>query len=92
MRHGAVRVWNPAGEADPNDRRGQLMSPGLRQEVQCGRRADGGLWWFWVWSGPTRKSPPDLEPLCPIDETEKAADRIVKVLAVPFADASPKVV
>jgi len=92
MGHGAVGVWNPAGEPDPDDRCGQLMSPGLRQEVRCGRRADGALWWFWAWSGPTRQSPPDLEPLCPIDEPEKAADRIAKVLAVPFAEPSHEVV
>lgn len=90
--HGAVRVWNPAGEADASDKRGQAMSPGLRQELQCGRRADGGLWWFWVWSGPTRQSPPDLEPLCPIEDAETAAARIEKVLAVPFAEASVKAV
>ncbi|GAA0287127.1 hypothetical protein GCM10009527_098120 [Actinomadura nitritigenes] len=92
LAHGAVRVWNPAGEADASDKLGQAMSPGLRQELQCGRRADGVLWWFWVWSGPTRQSPPDLEPLCPIGDAETAAARVDKVLAVPFAEASVKAV
>ncbi|GAA2119625.1 hypothetical protein [Actinomadura napierensis] len=81
--HGAVRVSNPAGEPDPDDPRGALMHPGMRQEVLC-RRHQGDLWWLWVWPGPTRKSPSDLEPLCPLLETEKAADRIARVLAVPF--------
>ncbi|GAA2456919.1 hypothetical protein GCM10010191_90580 [Actinomadura vinacea] len=90
--YGAVRVWNPAGAPDPDDKRGQLMSHGLQQEVRCGRRADGRLWWFWVWSGPTRDAPPELEPLCPLEDVEMAAGLIVKVLAVPFAEASHEVV
>jgi hypothetical protein len=87
-RHGTVRVRNPAGEPDKDDPRGQLMSPGLRQEVACRRHdADGALWWFWCWSGPTRKSAPELEPLCPAWDAAMAAEQIAKVLAVPFADS-----
>lgn len=82
--HGAVRARNPAGEPDGDDPRGQMLAPGLQQEVLC-RRRDGELWWWWVWSGPSRKSPPELEPLCPVTETATAADRIARVLAVPFA-------
>ncbi|MFB4298175.1 hypothetical protein [Actinomadura sp. NTSP31] len=82
--HGAVRVSNPAGEPDPDDPCGALMHPGMRQEVLC-RRHDGNLWWLWVWSGPTRQSPPELEPLCPLLDTDTTADRITRVLAVPFA-------
>ncbi|MFG2091172.1 hypothetical protein [Spirillospora sp. NPDC048824] len=85
--HGAVRARNPAGEPDPDDPRGQGFAPGLRQEVLC-RPRDGGLWWLWVWSGVTRSSPVELEPLCPIEETTMAADRIARVLAVPFAGAA----
>ncbi|QXJ20944.1 hypothetical protein AGRA3207_001744 [Actinomadura graeca] len=83
MGHGAVRVRNPAGEPDPDDPRGQAFAPGLRQEVVC-RRLDGVSWW-WVWSGPTRNSPPELEPLCPIANAAVAVERITRVLAVPFA-------
>ncbi|MWA00081.1 hypothetical protein F8568_006765 [Actinomadura sp. LD22] len=85
--HGVVRASNPAGEPDPDDPFGALMHPGLRQEVLCHRR-DGALWWLWVWTGPTRQSPPELEPLCPAAETDKAAERIARVLAVPFTDSS----
>lgn len=85
--HAAVLASNPAGEPDPDDPRGQAFSPGLRQEVRCRPHgADQALWWFWVWSGPTRQSRPDLEPLCPVTDAETAADRMRHVLAVPFAD------
>ena len=85
---GVVRAFNPAGEPDCGDVRGRMMSPGLRQEVQCRRNlVDGALWWYWAWAGPTRQSPPDLEPLCPAADIEMAADRIAKVLAVPSIDA-----
>lgn len=63
------------------------MSPGLRQEVACRPGEAGVLWWFWVWSGPTRQSPPEYEPLCPADQVERAAEWIARVLAVPFADS-----
>ncbi|WP_146778722.1 hypothetical protein [Actinomadura craniellae] len=60
------------------------MSPGLRQDIACLRRDDAGgaLWWHWVWSGPTRDAPGELEPLCPADEIETAAERITRVLAL----------
>jgi hypothetical protein len=80
--HGAVLARNPAGEPDPDDPRGQAFSPGLRQEVVCRPHGpDGALWWHWSWSGPTRTSPPELEPLCPAGDTEMAAERIARVLA-----------
>ncbi|MER6815981.1 hypothetical protein ABT299_42505 [Spirillospora sp. NPDC000708] len=82
--HGAVRASNPAGEPVPDDPCGALMHPGMRQEVLC-RRHEGVLWWLWVWAGPTRQSPPELEPLCPLLETDTAANLIARVLAVPFA-------
>ncbi|GAA2129294.1 hypothetical protein [Actinomadura napierensis] len=84
--HRAVRVSNPAGEPDPDDPCGALMHPGMRQEVVC-RSHDGALWWWWAWAGPTRQSPPELELLCPLLETDTAAERIARVLAVPFADS-----
>lgn len=84
---GAVHVLNPDGEPDPECPAGPVTGAGLRQEVRCERWVDGTLWWFWAWAGMTRQSPPDLEPLCPADEPERAADRIAKVLgARPTAD------
>ena len=84
--HGAVRVRNPAGEPDPDDRLGRVLAPGLEQEVLC-RPRGGVLWWWWVWSGATRSSPQELEPLCPAADVVTAARRIARVLAAPFADA-----
>lgn len=85
-RGGVVRVLNPAAEPDGSTPYARV-SPGLRQEVRCLPNPDDGgvLWWYWAWAGPTRQSPPDLEPLCPATETARAADRIAKVLEVPFA-------
>ncbi|MUN41251.1 hypothetical protein [Actinomadura litoris] len=92
MGHGAVVVWNSAAEPDyypeTPDGPGELRGPALWQEVRTGRRADGGLWWFWVWPG-AYGEPPELEPLCPAEDVVTAADRLAKVLAVPFAEASP---
>ncbi|MGP4024190.1 hypothetical protein [Actinomadura sp. 3N407] len=84
--HGAVRVRNPAGEPDTDDPQGQAFAPGLRQEVLC-RHHQGVLWWLWVWSGPTRDAVPELEPLCPVEDTVTAAEALARVLAVPFAGA-----
>jgi hypothetical protein len=83
---GVVRVRNPAGAPDVEDPQGQVFAPGLGQEVVC-RRRDGVLWW-WAWTGPTRHSPPELEPLCPVSDVVTAVTRIVRVVAVPFADSS----
>jgi hypothetical protein len=83
----AVVAKNIMAEPAGDDPRGQLMSPGLRQEVICRPRSDSALWWHWVWSGPDRNSPPEYEPLCPIEDVETAAARITRVLAVPFAES-----
>ncbi|WP_344409246.1 hypothetical protein, partial [Actinomadura nitritigenes] len=81
--HGAVRATNPDGEPDPDNPLGQLMHPGMRQEVRCRPYGPAGeLWWHWVWSGPTRDAEPELEPLCPLWEADVAADRIHRVLAL----------
>jgi hypothetical protein len=74
---------NPAASAD--DPRGQAISPGLNQQVTCLRYHDGlnRWWWFWTWPHPTDDSLPDLEPLCPAESTETAAQAIARVLAVP---------
>ncbi|MUN40685.1 hypothetical protein [Actinomadura litoris] len=89
---GVVVVWNPAAEPDyypeSPDGPGELRGPALWQEVRTGRRAAGDLWWFWVWAGADGELP-ELEPLCPMEEVETAANRLAVVLAVPFAEASP---
>ncbi|MFF5258919.1 hypothetical protein ACFY4C_08220 [Actinomadura viridis] len=87
--HGAVRARNPAcGPPDPGDAVGRRLGPGLQQEVLCRTNAvTGTLWWFWAWSGPERGSAPDLEPLCPLEDTWRAAERIAHVLAVPAEDS-----
>ncbi|GLZ12554.1 hypothetical protein Acsp04_27890 [Actinomadura sp. NBRC 104425] len=84
---GVVLTINPAGDPEGDDPRTRVMSPGLRQEVRCLPNPDDGgvLWWYWAWAGPTRQSPPDLEPLCPAADAALAADRIAKVLEVPSA-------
>ncbi|MEV5576642.1 hypothetical protein AB0L06_42000 [Spirillospora sp. NPDC052269] len=85
--HGAVWARNPAGDPAPDDKLGALMSPGLNQEVWCRPNGPGHeLRWWWAWTGGERNAPPELEPLCPADESKRAADAIAHVLAVPFAD------
>ncbi|MEV5748037.1 hypothetical protein AB0L00_09480 [Actinoallomurus sp. NPDC052308] len=75
-----VLASNPAGEPPDDDHRAKVLSPGLRQTVVCGVGRDGRLMWFWQWSGPTRESPPEYEPLCAADDISHAADRIAYVL------------
>jgi hypothetical protein len=77
-----VLASNPAGDPPDGDHRAAALSPGLRQTVVCGADRDGRLLWFWQWSGPTRESPPEYEPLCPADDISHAADRIARVLRV----------
>ncbi|TMR25379.1 hypothetical protein [Actinomadura geliboluensis] len=92
-RHWVVGAFNPAGEpgsadhddghgAGAGDEGGQAFGPGLRQEVRCTERPEGALWWFWVWWDGPAGSGPDLEPLCPADEIETAAQRTAAVLTV----------
>src|SRR5690349_9912978 len=79
--NGVVRARNAAAEPGLCDPRRQMMAPGLRQDVEC-HLSGGAPWWFLAWSGMDRDSPPDLEPLCPADRIDAAADRIVRVLAL----------
>lgn len=86
-RLGVVLAINPAGEPEGGDPRSRVMSPGLSQEVRCRLHpSERLLWWYWAWAGPTRGSAPELEPLCRATDTDQAADRIAKVLEVPFLD------
>lgn len=87
---GARMVWvkNPAADPPGGDPRAATMSPGLRQTIICQRDADSGrLAWFWVWSGPTRQSPQELEYLCPAEHIDHAANRITRVLCLDGTDA-----
>jgi hypothetical protein len=87
----SVLAKNPAGAPDESEPLGQLLSPGIQQEVIClPNDDDGDLWWFWCWTGPERGSPPELERICPAVDAELAAARIASVVAVPFA-TSPEV-
>ena len=71
-KNAATAGSGPAGEA---------LNPGLSQTVECSTaEADGRLWWWWLWSGPTRDAPPELAPLGPADEIDRAAARIARVL------------
>jgi hypothetical protein len=78
-----ISARNRAADPPPGDARARLMSRGLIQPVVCGpREGDQELWWFWVWSGPTRDAPPEYEALCPAAEIDTAAEKIARVLAV----------
>jgi hypothetical protein len=80
---GARMVWAKNGAADPPGGDPLLpISPGLRQTVLCQRDDAGRLAWFWVWSGPTREAPSELEYLCPAEHIGLAADRIARVLCL----------
>lgn len=87
-----------------------VKDPGLSgqdpqgQQVCIQEREGAGLTWWWVWPAlrpalcgePT--PPPDLEPLCPAEGIDTAADRITKVVRLraperlsPPTDADPTV-
>ncbi|WP_345440195.1 hypothetical protein [Actinoallomurus vinaceus] len=44
------------------------------------REYQDDLYWHWVWPGPTRDAPPELEPMVPADDVDEAARRVVTVL------------
>jgi hypothetical protein len=69
---------------------GDEVRPSLNQEVTCRRRHPSGPWWWhWVWSGPDRHSPKELEPLGPAAGIEHAADLIARVVAIPPDQREP---
>jgi hypothetical protein len=82
-RDGTVEARNP-GVAGTGPL-GAALSPGLRQTVAL-RRDGRDLAWYWVWSGPTRDAPDELEPLGPGDDVAQAAERIAGVLRLAGAE------
>ncbi len=79
QRDGTIVVRNPASEA--TDPRGMALHPGLSQRITL-REDEGGLWWCWLWPGPTRDAPIDVEPMVPIEDATEAVRRIAAVLRV----------
>jgi hypothetical protein len=77
--------------ADPQETNvaAKTMNHRMTQTVACRRGTDGRLWWYWVWSGPTRDSAPDFEPLCPAQQIGLAATRIARVLSLRPTAATP---
>jgi hypothetical protein len=80
----AMAVKNPAVAG--TDPRGSLISPGMTQEVLLLDRENLGLTWWWVWPGMRsgeRGAPVPLsqiEVMCPADDIELAAKRILNVV------------
>lgn len=80
---GVVLAENRAVLPEDADQAARLLNPGLRQEVLCARLdGNGPLWWHWVWSGPTREAPAEVEAMLPASDLTAVADRIVAVLAL----------
>jgi hypothetical protein len=79
-------VRNPAvaGEGP----QGTTMSPGLGQQILIRNYENLGLTWCWVW--PSLRSaerdvptpPPEIEPMCPIEDIDEAVRRIAVVLHI----------
>lgn len=77
MRAGLHVTMNSAGVVEArNPRDARMRQPLVLREHQ------GILWWWWVWSGPTRDAPPECEPMVSVDDVGEAARRIVNVLTV----------
>ena len=80
----ALSVRNPAVAG--TGPRGALLSPGMRQQVLLRDYEELGLTWCWVWPGlrPAERDaptpPPEVEPMCPAEEIERAADLITNVV------------
>lgn len=89
LRGVCVEANNPVFDPPEDDRRATALNPGLKQTVMCGADGDGRLMWFWQWSGATRDSPPEYEPLCAADDIAQAADKIARVLRVAGEPPAP---
>jgi hypothetical protein len=80
---GGVSAANPASRAE--DPLGDVLHPGLSQEVALSVHEDRTFHWYWAWSGPTRDAPRELEYMLPAADIAEAAARIARVLAVTTA-------
>ncbi|MCO6010538.1 hypothetical protein NE236_36830 [Actinoallomurus purpureus] len=62
----------------------EVRNPGDTRMTQpiVAREHQGALWWWWVWSGPTRDAPLEYEPMVPADDVDEAARRLSNVLRV----------
>jgi hypothetical protein len=82
----ALTVRNPAVAGQ--DPRGALLSPGLSQQILIHPYEGRGLTWCWLWPGERpaeRGAPtpaPEVEPMCPAAEIERAASLIANVVSV----------
>jgi hypothetical protein len=80
----ALTVRNPA--VSGSDPQGRALSPGLTQGVLIRNYKGRGLTWCWVWPGmppAERDAPlpsPEIEPMCPAEQIERAADLINNVV------------
>lgn len=89
IRTAAARLAAPLVKHELNVRVGELgiveirnpLDARMRQPIVL-REHQGGLWWHWLWADEGRNIPPELEPMCPADDVDEAARRIVNVLSV----------
>lgn len=84
-RDATIEVRNPAAAA--TGPLGHALHPGLTQRIVV-REDEGGLWWCWLWPGPERGGPPDVEPMVPVEDGGEAARRIAVVLYVDEPDGA----
>ncbi|MCO6010090.1 hypothetical protein NE236_34500 [Actinoallomurus purpureus] len=62
----------------------EVRNPGDTRMTQpiVVREHQGGLWYHWQWSGPTRDAPPEYEPMVPVEDVDEAARRLGNVLHI----------
>lgn len=77
MRDGINVTVRPDGIVDTHNPAGAHM----RQPIVI-RYHQGAPWWHWMWPGPERDAPAELDPMVPVDDVYEAARRITRVLAV----------
>lgn len=74
---------NEAAEPDdPHNPLRRAYGVSLSQRVALAPDDDGGLCWWWQWSGATRDAAPEYQLLGPADGIADACERITRVLAL----------
>lgn len=81
-----VEATNPATEGRGVDPRYPPQQ--LRQLVQLGPR-EGDLWVWWLWPEPSTGSH-EREPLLPVNDLDRAADKITHVIALAATEAGAR--